>query len=127
MSMSSWPSRDELIWLFEAEPSVDGDDLGYPASATTFTTTRSGTEVECTIEPYTNSVTIRLVEGGAERLRLHLWGLVDRVTVDRLHGQEALVVAMVPGSGFHELRLQLRPGPSVSWASQAPWEHGPRL
>ena len=125
--MSMQPRLDELIWLFESEPSVEYDDLGYPTSATTFVTTRGSAEVECTIEPYMNSLTIRLCEGGEERLRLHLWGLVDRVAVDRLHGQEALVAAMVPGAGFQELRLQMRPSPSVSWASEAPWAPGARL
>lgn len=125
--MSTWPQLDELVWLFESDPSVEYEDLGYPTSATTFTSERGTTEVECTVEPYTNSLTVRLSDSGQERLRLHLWGLIEGLSLDREHGREALVVTMVPGSGFHELRIEMKPTPRVSWESEAPWAPSGRV
>jgi hypothetical protein len=124
MPMSTWPQLDDLVWLFEAEPVIEYEDLGYPTSATTFTTERDATEVECTVEPYMNSLTIRLSERGEERLRLHLWGLIDGIVVDREHGREALVATMVRRAGFHELRIEMRPNPRVFWESEPPWAPG---
>lgn len=121
MPMTVWPQLDDLIWLFETDPQVQYEDLGYPVAATTLVTTRSATEVECTVEPYLNSLSIRLSESGEERLRLHLWGIVDELVIDRIHGREALVATMNKGAGFDELRLELKPSPRVSWSSKPSW------
>ena len=125
--MTTWPQLDDLIWLFEADPLIESEDLGYPDAATTFITIRGSTEVECTIEPYMNSMSVTLSESGQERLRLHLWGLIDRLVLDRTHDREALVAAMNQDAGFHELRLELKPSPRVSWSSTAPWAPGARM
>jgi hypothetical protein len=127
MPMTTWPLLDELIWLFESDPVVEYEDLRYPDTATTFTTIRGTTEVECTVEPYMNSMSIRLSEAGEERLRLHLWGVIDGLVLDRVHGHEALVAILTEGSGFQELRLELKPSPRVSWSSEAPWAPGARM
>lgn len=121
--MSSWPPLHELIQLFESDPVVD-DDRGYPVSATTFNSARGDTGIECTVEPYTNSLSIRCEEHGQERFRLHLWGIVDEIHVDRVHQREALVASMVSAVPFHHLRLEMRPAPRLAWESVAPWAPG---
>jgi hypothetical protein len=108
---------EELVWLFETDPLFDDDRAGYPASATTFTTRRHSTEIEFTIEAFAASVTVRLSEAGEERLRLHLWGIVDTVELDRSSGHEALVASMIAGVPFRALRLELKPTPRVWWES----------
>ena len=105
--MSAWPALENLVWLFEVAPEKPLDPLGYPTVEATFVTTRGETTVECTIEPYRNSITIRSTEGGEERLVLHLWDIVDEVRVDRDRRSEALVVSMIAEVPFHDLRLQL--------------------
>jgi hypothetical protein len=127
MSMTFWPKLDDLIWLFESDPVFEFEDLRYPDAATTFTTIRGATEVECTVEPYMNSISIRLSEGGDERLRLHLWGLVDGLALDRTHDCEALVATMKEGAGFLALRLELKPSPRFSWSSKFPWAPEARI
>ena len=122
--MSSWPPLDELIWLFEADPVVEYEDLGYPVAATTFTSTRGDTRIECTVEPYTNSLSIRCDEQGQERFRLHLWGIIDEIHIDRVHGREALVASIVNAVPFRRLRLEMRPAPLLTWESVAPWAPG---
>jgi hypothetical protein len=124
MPMSAWPSLDDLIWLFEAEPAIEHEDLGYPTAAATFTTTRGVTLVECTVEPYMNSISIRFVEQSEERLRLHLWGSVEEVHVDRHGSGEALVASMVDRVPFHALRLEMKPSPRITWSAVAPWAPG---
>jgi hypothetical protein len=122
--MSNWAAIEDLIWLFEVEPQIEHDDVGYPVSATTFTTTRGSTLVECTIEPYMNSVTLSCVEQGEQRVLLHLWAVVDEVAVDRGPGRETLVVSMVPELPFRKLRLELKPSVRLTWESVAPWAPG---
>lgn len=116
--MATWPQLHDLIWLFESGPVVEFEDLGYPIAATTSTTIRGATEVECTIEPSTSSMSITLSEAGEVRLRLQLWGLVEGAVVDRTHEREALVATMSDDAGFDELRLELKPSPQVSWSSK---------
>ena len=127
MPMATWPELDDLIWLFETNPVVEYEDLGYPVAATTFVTVRGTTEVECTIEPFMNSISITLSESGQERMRLHLWGLIDGLVLDRTHDREALVATINGDAGFHELRLEMKPSPRVSWSSIAPWAPGARM
>jgi hypothetical protein len=121
VSMSNWAPVEDLVWLFEAAAQVEHGDLGYPVSAATFTTTRGHTLVECTIEPYMNSISLRMEEKGEERLRLHLWGLVDEVRVTRDRGREALLVSMIESVPLRELRLELKPVPRLTWEAVAPW------
>ena len=70
-----------------------------------------------------NSLSIRCEERGQERLRLHLWGIIDEIHVDRIHG-EALVASIVKALPFHHLRLEMRPAPRLIWDSVAPWAPG---
>ena len=118
--MPSWPTLDDLIWLFEADPVVKHEDVGCPVAATTFTSTRGDTSIECTVEPYTDSLSIRCEEQGQERFRLHLWGIIDEIHVDRVHGREALVASIARALPFHRLRLEMRPAPLLTWESVAP-------
>lgn len=122
--MTSWAAIDDLIWLFESEPQFAHADLGYPVSATTFTTVRGSTFVECTIEPYMNSLTLRCVEQGEERVLLHLWGVVDTIAVDKSEARETLVVTLLSELPFRALRLDLKPSVRLAWASVAPWAPG---
>jgi hypothetical protein len=122
--MESHPAVEDLTWLFEVEPRIEFEDLGYPVSATTFVTTRGETRVECTIEPYMNSVTVVLDERGDERVRLHLWGIVNEGHVDRHDGHEALVLSFVADVPFDRLRLELKPIVRLVWESVKPWAPG---
>lgn len=119
--MSGWPELDELVWLFEADPTFEFDDWDYPTCATAFTTRRDAWTIDCVIEVFTGSLTIVLSQAGHEVVRLDLWGVVAGVVVDRTHGHEALVAIMSAESRMSELRLELRPMPSVSWT---PWPIG---
>ncbi len=105
--MTSWAAIEDLIWLFESEPQFKYAEVGYPVSATTFTTLRGSAFVECTIEPYMNSLTLRCVEQDEERVLLHLWGVVDTLVVEKSNGRETLVVTLLSDLPFRTLRLDL--------------------
>lgn len=118
--MSDYPSLDELIWLFESDPSMEYEDLDYPVSATTFETNRGAHLVQCTVEPYTNSVSICLEHDGAQVVSLTLDGMVEEAHIDRVHG-EALVLSTISSLPFRQLRLELKPRLLLTWSSIPPW------
>jgi hypothetical protein len=51
--MEPLPSRDDLTWLFEAEPTYphDGSDALWPYTGVMFRTPRGGIVIELYIEP----------------------------------------------------------------------------
>jgi hypothetical protein len=71
-----------------------------------------------------NSVTVVLDERGDERVRLHLWGIVNEGHVDRHDGHEALVLSFVADVPFDRLRLELKPIVRLVWESVKPWAPG---
>lgn len=60
MPMSSYPELHELIWLFEVDPEIRDEDLGWPISEVTFTTRRGSWEIRCSIGVYDYTVGSRL-------------------------------------------------------------------
>ena len=119
--MSSYPELSELIWLFEAEPSVEYEDIGWPASEATFVTVRGAWTVTCTIAPYLYTVIVTLAQGDDDVVRLAFPELVHMVAVDRTHGIEALVVSSLRDSWRGAIRLQLKPSISVTFDAQPLW------
>ncbi len=107
--MASFPSEDELVWLFESEPELQFPDERWPISAATWTTTRDGITVDCNIAPFESSVHIWCRQGEHAIAELRLLYTVDLVTIDRTHGQEALVVFCSQDARLAPVRLQLRP------------------
>ncbi len=118
--MTSFPSLDDLQWLFECEPDVQFADEGWPISAATWTTIRGGFKVACTIVPYESSVQITVSTAGDTFAEIHLRHVVDVVTVDRSHGAEALKAWCVDGARLEPIRLQLKPHVSISATTALP-------
>ncbi len=107
--LASWPQLHDLIWLFEAEPEIEFEDIGWPVSQVTFVTARASWTVICTIAPYMYTVDLRLGQDDEDVVRLRLPEVVQAVEVDRTHGAEALVVSFERDSRAGALRLQLKP------------------
>ena len=78
------------------------------------------TFTRCPLTGRVCSLSIRHAEGDDEHLRLHLWGIVEEVHIERLHDREALIASMVETVPFHELRLEMKPAPHLAWSSIAP-------
>ncbi|MDP9404409.1 MAG: hypothetical protein M3P85_14045 [Actinomycetota bacterium] len=119
--MESFPELHDLIWLFESDPSVEHEDLGYPISETTFTTQRGGWTVEVMIAPYMYTAELRLRQHGSDAVNLRMVEVVASVAVDRTHGSEALIVSFDRNSRLNALRLQLKPTVVVTFDTTPPW------
>jgi hypothetical protein len=120
--MSSFPELHELIWLFEVEPTLAEEYLGWPISAATFETERGAWRVRCVIAPYDYTVTIRCVIEVENAIEVDLLENVDEVKVDRTHDAEALVVVCRADSLLRPVRLQLKPRIHVVVETQLPWQ-----
>jgi len=119
--MASWPGLDDLIWLFESDPEIKYEDLGYPASATTFTTERGGLSIRFMIAPYSYTVELQVLHGDSEVVALRMPEIVAAVDLDKAGGAEALVVTFDRNSRLNALRVQLKPRVSVTFDAQPPW------
>ena len=119
--MTSFPSLDELLWLFECEPEVQFADEAWPISGATWTTNRGSLLVVCTIVPYERSVQITISTAGERVAEIHLLGVVDYITVDRTHGAEALEAHCVSSAHLEPMRLQMKPHVSISATTAPPW------
>ena len=122
MPMDAYPPLDDLIWLFESGPEIEHEDIGWPASAATFTTTRGSWTVSVHLAPYMYTVEIRLSQGGKDLVRLAMKEVVSKVDVDRTHGIEALVVSFDRNSRLDALRLTLKPDVSVTFDTTRVWD-----
>jgi hypothetical protein len=120
--MDAYPSLDELIWLFEVEPVVEYEDVGWPVSTATFTTIRGPWTISVDIAPYMHTVEIRLSQDGVEAVRLAMKEVVSTVALDRTHGAEALVVSFDRNSRLDALRLTLKPVVSVTFDTTRIWD-----
>ena len=103
--MEPIPSYEDLVWLFEAEPTyLDACDEGqaeneygwrhpWPYTSVTFRAVRAGYEIELDIAPGYEEVRLRLraAAGGPDLVDLHLAG-VRTVGIDRTYGRELLRV-----------------------------------
>lgn len=107
--MSAYPGLHELIWLFETEPKFEYDDIDWPVVGAQFETTRGDWSVLCSIGVYDQSFGVEARHHGNRVFELHLDQVVDRITIDRGGGGEALKVWPVDGHDLSEVRLQLRP------------------
>jgi invasion protein IalB len=120
--MSNFPPLHELVWLFESDPEVEDEDLGWPTSGATFRTTRGSWGVECTIEPYDHSVTVLCSLDDQDAVRLSFRQNVDMVTVDRTHDIEALVITFQPSALLWPVRFQLKPHVRIRVGNRLSWE-----
>ncbi|MEV4141307.1 hypothetical protein AB0J72_55225 [Dactylosporangium sp. NPDC049742] len=103
--MEPIPSYDDLVWLFEGEPtypdaaderpadSRHGWRSPWPYMSVTFRAVRAGYEIELDIEPAYEQVRLRLraAAGGPDLVRLDLTGVCTG-GLDRAHGHELLRV-----------------------------------
>jgi hypothetical protein len=129
MVMEPVPSYEDLIWLFESDPTyryADGErEAGYefdwrelwPYTAVTFRTTRGGYDVEMDIEPGYDVVRLRLRTGSenAQLLDLDLRG-VQTVGVERIHGRELLRLDFPDRSPASTLWLRMKPDVALHWS-----------
>ncbi|GIE78494.1 hypothetical protein Aph02nite_44440 [Actinoplanes philippinensis] len=133
MVMEPVPDYDDLIWLFEEEPTYpyaqDEKATGYeygwrqlwPYTSVTFRTTRAGYEVTMDIEPGYEVVRLRLraENGGSELLDLEIAG-VRTVGVERgPGGRELLRVDFPDDAPAATLWLRMKPDVAVVWAYDA--------
>jgi hypothetical protein len=120
--MAEYPTLDDLLWLFEVEPVLVDPDLGWPISEATWSTTRGSWTVTITIGVYDRTVEIHGALGGVSTIHVKLNGIVERLSVDRTHGQEALVAATTNGGRLHPVRLVLKPDLRLDIENRLPWE-----
>lgn len=120
--MDAYPPLHDLIWLFETEPEIEYEDIGWPVSVGTFTTIRAPWTVSVTVAPYMYTVEIRLSQSGTEVVRLAMKEVVSTVSVDRTHETEALVVTFDRNSRLDALRLTLKPEVSVAFDTTRSWD-----
>ena len=118
--MTDFPPLAELLWLFECEAALQFPDEHWPASAATWTTVRGRISVECTIAPFERSVQITVDNDGDRLADVVLLNFVDRVSIDREHDHEVMVVFCAPSAGLAPIRLQLKPSVSMSLATMPP-------
>jgi hypothetical protein len=120
--MASFPELHDLIWLFEVEPTIEHDDLGWPASAATFETQRGPWSVVCTIEPYLYTVDLAISHAADDVVSLRMPEVVESVAVNRLRGAEALQVRFSSRAEFlRGIRLQLKPTVNITFEALPPW------
>ena len=120
--MGEYPTLDDLLWLFEVEPVLAGPELGWPISEATWSTTRGPWDVTVTIGVYDRTVEIEGALDGVGTIQVRLNGIVERLTVDRTHGDEALVAGMGDAGGLHPVRLVLKPTVRIDIENRLPWE-----
>jgi hypothetical protein len=119
--IEEFPSLDELIWLFEAQPVLD-DDVGWPVSPATFETTRDDWKVSVYVDPYGYSVGLFAEHQGARVLELSLYGMVETVTIERRQGREGLNVYPMESANLQPLHLTLKPRVSVTFGTKPAWQ-----
>jgi hypothetical protein len=98
--MTSWPELHELIWLFESEPTVEYEDLGWPVSAAMFETSRDAWMIRCTIRVYDYSVEIQCSHDDGSSVAMSLRSVVEAIEVDRSSGSESLLIRSSAASGL---------------------------
>jgi hypothetical protein len=133
MVMEPVPDYDDLIWLFEGEPShryaedekATGYEYGWrelwPYTSVTFRTTRAGHDIAMDIEPGYEVVRLRLrAEGdGAELLDLNIAGVRTVGVVREGNGRELLRVDFPDGAPAATLWLRVKPDVAVLWSYDA--------
>ena len=120
--MSSYPELHELIWLFESEPELLDEDLGWPISRATFRTSRGEGEVRCSIEVYDRTVELDCFLAGDPTMHLKIRQEVDSIAVDRSHDAETLLIRPQAGSQLGDVRLRLKPQVRLFAETVLPWE-----
>lgn len=111
--ITALPDAHDLIWLFEAEPSLLDPDVPLPYNTITFITTRGDDRVECIISPAYRDLDLTWWRNDREIVRLSVTRVAE-ITVEREHGRE-LLQATLSGNSFLPLRLQLKPTIHLAW------------
>ena len=131
--MEPVPDYDDLIWLFESEPTYpyadDERDAGYelgwratwPYTTLDFTTVRSGVRIDMTIKPGYNTVQLRLrPEATTEDLvNLDLRDVLS-VSVERNRDHELLRMDFPSDAAAATLWLRLKPSVLLVWSHGRP-------
>ncbi|WP_432984626.1 hypothetical protein [Dactylosporangium sp. CA-233914] len=126
--MEPLPSFEDLVWLFEAEPTyMDADGGGWtegaygwrspwPYTSAKFEAVRDGYEIELNIEPGYEQVKLRMraAVGGADLVCLQLTG-VRTVGVDRAKGRGLLRVEFPDEAPAATLWLRMKPDVALQW------------
>ena len=114
--MDPYPTRLELVTLFESEPSLMDADLSWHHNTVEFRWDHDVDRLDVLIEPTYGELSVRWLQHGIDRLELkirHVEGL--DVEIDR--GHEALVAAVADPATSRRFRLQLKPHVHVLWAT----------
>ncbi|MFF5225299.1 hypothetical protein [Dactylosporangium sp. NPDC000521] len=129
MVMEPIPSYEDLVWLFEAEPTYpnavherpadepDGWRTPWPYTTVTFRTVRAGYGIELNIEPAHEQIRLRLraAMDGQFLVDLELAG-VQAVGIDRTHGHELLRVDFADDAPAATLWLRMKPDVFLHWS-----------
>lgn len=122
--MSSYPSIEDLIWLFEVEPDIQYEDLGWPQSDATFDSTRGAWRVSVLIDVYSQDLMIKIWHSGEIVVDVWFKRIVDRLAIDRSAGRECLGITFVDRCEMKPATLTLKPSMSLMAANRLPWEIG---
>lgn len=129
--MDPVPDYDDLIWLFEAEPTypyaADEAAAGYefgwrelwPYTYVIFRTERAGLGIEMHLKPGQRTVRLRLSRAGAELVDLEL-GNVQSAGVERIHGRELLRLDFPESAAAETLWLRFKPDVVLTWSVAPP-------
>jgi hypothetical protein len=115
--MNPFPSKHDLIGLFECEPVLLDEGVPWAYNRLTFTSNRPDEQIVCEIEPAAEILRFRWARQGSLVLDFHLnWVCGLEVTMDQ--GVELLRAAFrSPAIG--PLVIQLKPRVFVSFSTPA--------
>ncbi|MGW1737621.1 hypothetical protein ACWCPQ_02300 [Nocardia sp. NPDC001965] len=109
------PELAELIWLFEAEPTREFDDLEWPVGLFSFRLARGDQAVSFSLDPTAGEAYISLYAGEHEHTRLGRIRRLDRLTVVRGPADYEGLRLWPPDYTDEAITLQTKPRISLSW------------
>lgn len=115
--VTTLPQAHELIWLFEAEPTLLDPGVPWVYNQLTFETTRGADQITCVIAPAYGNASIFWTRDRTEIVALDLQG-IGTLAVEREGAIETLTASFLAPE-LRALRLQLRPTVHLSWGNSA--------
>jgi hypothetical protein len=127
MVMTPVPSLDELIWLFEAEPTPRHPDevlpgggsvdwrRDWPHTTVTFELHRGDTRLVCTVSPGYEQVRLICRQADDETVDLALRRVIG-MAVERLHDRELLRLDFRDDGVVGPLYLRTKPTVGLAWS-----------
>ncbi|NYD24949.1 hypothetical protein [Kineococcus aurantiacus] len=118
--MDPMPALEDLVWLFESEPTYPFgmEDAPWPYVCVRFTLTRGAARVELEVEPASELVKLSLTSAGAELVDVELQS-VQSLVVEKRAGRELLGVVFDERVPLGGLWLQTKPALSLTWRAGA--------